>query len=272
MATTRGLESGRIELALAPVWIEADAVRITQIVENLLGNALKHTPVGKRIRVSVRDLGGVAELCVEDDGRGIQSDLLPRVFEAFTQGQQGLDRSTGGLGLGLTLVRRLTELHDGTIEARSGGAGLGSMFIVRLVSRPPPIAAAAGPSGAQTAERPRRLLIVEDNVDARQTLRALLEVLGHEVYEAGDGEAGVAAALELRPDVVLVDIGLPLLDGYEVARRLRAANLTSRLIALTGYGRSEDVQQAAAAGFDTHLLKPAGLQQLRAAIDAMKPD
>jgi signal transduction histidine kinase len=269
LGSARGLQSGRIELALAPVWIDADPVRVAQIVENLVGNALKHTPAGKRIKVWVRDLETVAELCVEDEGFGIRADLLPRVFEPFTQGHQGLDRSAGGLGLGLTLVRRLVELHGGAIEARSGGADRGSAFIVQFPSRTPPMAApVTGESKARTGARPRRLLIVEDNVDARQTLRALLEALGHEVHEAGDGEAGIAAALELRPDLVFVDIGLPRVDGHEVARRLRAAKLTSRLVALTGYGRDVDMQRAKDAGFDDHLLKPATLEQLNAEIDA----
>jgi CheY-like chemotaxis protein len=272
LATTRGLQSGRIELDLAPVWIDADPVRVAQIVENLIGNALKHTPLSKRIRVAVRDLGALAELCVEDEGLGIRADLLPHVFEPFTQGHQGLDRSAGGLGLGLTLVRRLTELHDGTIDARSGGLERGSAFIVRFPSRPSPKAdpVAAG-SERRSNAGPRRLLVVEDNVDARQTLRALLEALGHEVYEAGDGEAGVAAALELRPELVFVDIGLPRVDGYEVVRRLRAAKFPARVVALTGYGRDVDLQRAKDAGFDSHLLKPASLEQLNAEIDAVGP-
>jgi len=269
LTTTRGLPAGRIDVDAHNVWIDADPVRITQIMENLLGNALKHTPAGKRIRVIVRDLGAVAELCVEDEGFGIRPELLPNVFEPFTQGQQGLDRSAGGLGLGLTLVRRLTELHGGTIEAHSGGDNRGSVFKLRFPSRAgPPLGAVPTPGEQALPARPRRLLVVEDNLDARQTLRTLLETLGHEVHEAADGEAGVAAALERRPDLVFVDIGLPRLDGYEVARRLRAAHLRARLVALTGYGRDDDVQRARDAGFDEHLLKPATLEQLRAAIDA----
>jgi len=218
--------------------------------------------------VIVRDIGAVAELRVEDEGFGIRPDLLPIVFEPFTQGQQGLDRSAGGLGLGLTLVRRLTELHGGTVEAHSAGENRGSVFTLRFPSRTrPPLGTAAAASEQAHPERPRRLLVVEDNFDARQTLRTLLETLGHEVHEAADGEAGVAAALERRPDLVFVDIGLPRLDGYEVARRLRAAHLRSRLVALTGYGRDDDVQRARDAGFDEHLLKPATLEQLRAAIE-----
>jgi CheY-like chemotaxis protein len=234
----------------------------------LLGNALKHTPADKRIRVLVRDIGAVAELRVEDEGFGIRPELLPNVFDPFTQGQQGLDRSAGGLGLGLTLVRRLTELHTGTIEAQSGGIDRGSAFTLRFPSRSPPLGAVSAASERVRSDRPRRLLVVEDNVDARQTLRTLLETLGHEVHEAADGEAGVVAALERRPDLVFVDIGLPRLDGYEVARRLRAAKLAARLVALTGYGRDDDVQRAREAGFDEHLLKPATLEQLRAAIEA----
>jgi CheY-like chemotaxis protein len=191
------------------------------------------------------------------------------VFEPFTQGQQGLDRSAGGLGLGLTLVRRLAELHDGTVEAQSGGIDRGSAFVLRFPSRSAPIVAAPAPSlSPAPAAHPKRLLVVEDNVDARQTLRALLEALGHEVDEAADGEAGVATALERRPNLVFVDIGLPRVDGYEVARRLRIAGVHARLVALTGYGRDDDVQRAREAGFDEHLLKPATLEQLRAAIDA----
>ena len=269
LATTRGLAAGRIELTLEAVWIDADPVRFTQIVENLLGNALKHTPVGRHIGVAVRDIGSVAELRVEDEGFGIDAALLPRVFDPFRQGEQGLDRSTGGLGLGLTLVRRLVELHGGTIEAKSEGADRGSLFIARFPSRLPPVEAQSAPVAPRPLEaRPRRVLIVEDNVDARQTLRALLEALGHEVHEAGDGEAGVAAALALEPDLVFVDIGLPRVDGYEVARKLRAAGAALRLVALTGYGRDDDLKRARDAGFDEHLLKPASIARLRAAIDA----
>jgi len=266
LTTARGLTAGRIELELEPVWVDADPVRMTQIVENLIGNALKHTPLGRRIGVAVRDIAGMAELRVEDEGFGIDATLLPRVFDPFRQGEQGLERGTGGLGLGLTLVRRLVELHGGTIEAASDGADRGSVFIARFRSRLAPME--APPQPAQPPEARRRVLIVEDNVDARESLRALLEALGHEVYEAGDGEAGIQAALELNPDLVFVDIGLPLVDGYEVARRLRAANLAVRLVALTGYGRDDDRKRAQEAGFDEHLLKPATTERLRAAIDA----
>jgi signal transduction histidine kinase/ActR/RegA family two-component response regulator len=273
LAAARGLGTDRIELELEPAWVEADPVRIAQIVQNLVGNALKHTPVGQRIRVAVRAVDDLAELRVDDEGLGIRPDLLPNVFEPFMQGQQGLDRSAGGLGLGLTLVRRLTELHGGTVEAHSSGIDRGSAFVVRLPRRAAPIGAGEAASAPGAAPgRARRLLIVEDNADARETLRALLEALGHEVHEAADGEAGVAAALRLRPDVALVDIGLPVLDGYEVGRRLRAAGGAMRLVALTGYGRDDDIRRAREAGFDLHLLKPAGVEELRAAIDGAAPE
>jgi signal transduction histidine kinase/ActR/RegA family two-component response regulator len=255
----------RIDLQLEPAWIDADPDRIDQIVANLVGNALKHTPPGRRIRITVRRAGAEAELRVEDEGAGIPPELLPRIFEPFTQGVQGLERAAGGLGVGLTLVRRLTELHEGTVEAHSGGAGRGSEFIVRLplgtTSRPR--AAVPGPGGPAP---PCRLLIIEDNGDVRVALRVLLESVGQEVYEAADGESGISAASALAPDIVLVDIGLPGLDGYEVARRLRAANPAVGLVALTGYGQPGDHERSSRAGFDAHLVKPVGIERLSAVI------
>jgi CheY-like chemotaxis protein/anti-sigma regulatory factor (Ser/Thr protein kinase) len=271
LTAARGLAAGRIDLDLTEAWIDADTVRITQIVENLVGNALKHTPVDRRVRVVVAARDDVAELRVVDEGLGIRPELLPDVFEPFMQGEQGLDRRTGGLGLGLTLVRRLAELHGGSVEAQSGGADRGSTFIVRLPRRAAPIGAIRETPGGAATMRARRLLIVEDNADARETLRTLLEALGHEVHEAADGEAGVAAVLKLRPDVALIDIGLPVLDGYEVGRRVRAAGGQMRLVALTGYGRDDDIRKALEAGFDEHLLKPAGVEQLRTAIEGAAP-
>jgi len=268
LVATRGLAADRIQLDLQPVWIEADPMRVTQIVENLIGNALKYTPVGRRIHVRLRAVDGVAELQVRDEGFGIPPELLRKVFEPFTQAQQGLARSAGGLGLGLTLVRRLTELHGGTIEARSDGIDRGSTFTLRFRRLPTPDVIRLETEDHSPANRTRRLLIVEDNPDARFALRALLETFGHEVHEANDGEAGVAAARAVRPDVVLIDVGLPRLDGYEVARRVKAEMGGIRLVALTGYGQSEDVQRARDAGFDCHLVKPASAEQLRAAIGA----
>jgi signal transduction histidine kinase/ActR/RegA family two-component response regulator len=266
LTSTGVLTPGRVRLQIQPVWIDADPDRIEQIISNLIGNAIKHTPAERDIRVVVASEGTQALLRVEDEGAGIRAELLPRVFDPFTQGEQGLERATGGLGIGLTLVRRLTELHGGTVEAHSQGTGCGSAFVVRL-----PRSAAPDPAGAeQSREPPRsccRLLVVEDNADARHALRALLEAVGYEVHEAADGESGVAAALKLAPDVVLVDIGLPRLDGYEVARRLKAANPDIRVVAVTGYGRDDDMQRSSQAGFDAHLLKPVSIDRLRAVIE-----
>jgi signal transduction histidine kinase/CheY-like chemotaxis protein len=246
-------------LQTEPVWVGADPARLEQIITNLLVNAAKYTPAGGSINVRVTAEGTEAVLSVEDTGIGISDDLLPRVFELFTQGGRGLDRTEGGLGLGLALVRRLVEAHGGRVEAFSAGPGLGSRFVVSL----PRIGAtgqarssvpvAVAPPGAR-----RRVLIVEDNDDARETLRTLLELAGHEVHEAGDGHAGLAAALRLQPDVVLLDVGLPGLDGFEVARRVKAATTADppRLVAITGYGQPEDRRRAQDAGFEAHLTKP----------------
>jgi two-component system, sensor histidine kinase len=266
------VSTGRIGLALEPAWVDADRDRMRQIINNLLANSIRHTSPDGRIRVAVYVREKEAVLRVEDNGAGIVPELLPHVFEPFRQGKQGLDRNPGGLGIGLTLVQRLAALHGGSVEAHSGGAGLGSAFVVHLPLAAPPTATspAAVAEARGASERPyrhRRLLIVEDNEDARQGLRGLLESRGHEVYEAADGEAGVAAALELMPDVALVDIGLPLVDGYEVARRIKAANPDICLVALTGYGHNEDRQRARDAGFDSHLLKPVSIEHLSLVVE-----
>ena len=262
------LHPGRLQLSLEATWVNADPDRVAQIINNLVGNSIKYTPPEGRIRVAVRSEGNKAVLRVEDQGTGIRPELLPQVFDAFRQGEQGPARPGGGLGIGLTLVRRLTELHGGAVEAHSHGPGRGSIFVVRLprCAEPATDSAAAGRASAPP-NRSYRLLLIEDNLDARQALRMLLETVGHEVHEASDGEAGVAAALRLAPDLVLVDIGLPILDGYEVARRLKAANRNLRLIALTGYGRDEDKKRSQEAGFDAHLLKPVSIDRLRVVLD-----
>ena len=241
----------------AAVWIEADETRLEQILTNLLGNAVKFTPAGGRVTVAVAARGGEAVLSVEDTGAGIPADLLPRIFDLFVQGQTGLHRSAPGLGIGLTLVKRLVDLHGGRIEATSEGPGRGSVFTVRFPLRPAPHDAADAapvPGGARVR---RRVLIVEDNDDARDMLRHLLEQAGHEVYEAADGLTGLDRALALEPDAAVIDIGLPGLDGYEVARRIRAAGRADTLlVAVTGYGQAGDRQRSAEAGFDAHLTKP----------------
>ena len=215
--------------------------------------------------MTVRRDGQDAELQVRDSGIGIPAPLLPRVFDLFMQGDHSLDRSKGGLGIGLTLVRRLIELHGGKVGADSAGEGHGSVFTVRLpaIVRPAAIASAA----ASRAPIPtRRVLVIEDNEDSRQSLLELIRELGHDVHEAAGGLAGVESALALAPDLALVDIGLPGLDGYEVARRLRGHPIGRRvrLVALTGYGLPEDRQRAIEAGFDRHLVKPVDPAQLAA--------
>ena len=240
-----------------PAWVEADAARIEQIVMNLLSNALKFTPPGRGIRITVGIEQGDAVLRVADQGAGISAELLPSVFDLFVQGDLDLDRRLGGLGVGLSLVRRLVELHGGRVEAASDGPGRGSVFTVRL----PALAEAPQTPGKRSeppAGAPRhRILVVEDNADNREMMRILLESAGHEVHDTGDGVSGVEAAVQLAPDTVLVDIGLPGIDGYEVARRIRAKlRDRCRLIALSGYGQQKDCERAFDAGFDDHLLKP----------------
>jgi CheY-like chemotaxis protein/nitrogen-specific signal transduction histidine kinase len=249
----------------APVWIDADETRMEQILGNLLGNALKFTPAGGRITVTVEVDGPEAVLRVEDDGAGVPPDLLPRIFDLFVQGQTTLHRREAGLGIGLTLVRRLVDLHRGRIEAASEGPGRGSAFTVRLpAARPPGDAAAPAPATPRATVR-RRVLIIEDNDDARQMLRHLLDHAGHEVHEAAEGIDGLARALALRPDAVIVDIGLPGLDGYSIARRLRETGPPGvLLVAITGYGQDGDRLRSREAGFDAHLTKPVDPQALDA--------
>jgi CheY-like chemotaxis protein len=209
-----------------------------------------------------------AVLRVEDTGAGIAPDLLPRIFDLFVQGQTGLHRPRPGLGIGLTLVRRLVDLHGGRIEAASEGPGRGSAFTVSLPLAPPPGAAEPPARPTAGARVRRRVLVVEDNDDARQMLRHLLEHAGHEVHEAADGLIGLDRARSLRPDAAVIDIGLPGLDGLELARRIRAAGHADMLlIAVTGYGQPDDRQRSAEAGFDAHLTKPvdpSGLEALLA--------
>jgi CheY-like chemotaxis protein len=201
---------------------------------------------------------------VEDTGSGISADLLPRIFDLFVQSPRVSDRELGGLGVGLTLVRRLVELHGGVVEAASEGRGRGSTFVVRLPGAIDPLAdTLAAPPAAQRA-RSRRILIVEDNADSREVLRHLLRLEGHVVEEATDGPSAVEAILRTRPDVALIDIGLPGLDGYEVARRVRARpeGQDVLLVTLTGYGLEADRQRAREAGFDAHLVKPLDPEKL----------
>jgi signal transduction histidine kinase len=238
----------------APLRVDADPTRLTQIVTNLLDNAAKYTSPGGQIDLVVERDGGHVVLRVRDNGVGIPLDMQGRIFDVFTQVDVPIARSLGGLGLGLSLVRSLTELHGGTVAVTSDGPGRGSEFTIRL---PLGHAEAAPGTAAPKPEGARHVLVIEDNTDAREMLRIALELDGHRVETAADGVSGVETALRVTPDLVLVDIGLPGLDGYAVAQRLRAT-LGDRvtLVALTGYGQSEDRRRTAEAGFDAHLVKP----------------
>jgi CheY-like chemotaxis protein len=258
-----------VKLETQPVWVNVDETRIGQVLDNLLSNAVKCTPAGGSIMMTIRSEGDDAVIRVADTGIGISATLLPRVFDLFVQGERTLDRRKGGLGIGLTLVKRLVEMHGGSVGAFSEGPGRGSVFTVRLprVAVPVEALAAAGPTAAAPLG-PCRVLVVEDSADARQMLRLMLELEGHEVHEAEDGISGLTHALELKPDVAVIDIGLPGIDGWELARRIRATDVGRRmiLVAVSGYGQQEDRRLSQQAGFDTHLVKPVDRDTLNKAI------
>lgn len=259
MQLTGVADRHHLNIVLDEVWIDADATRIEQVVNNLLTNALKYTPADGYIEVRVGRDGEEAILEVRDSGVGIHPALLPKVFDLFVQAERTLDRRAGGLGIGLTLVRRLVELHGGTVSATSSAAG--TVFTVHL----PTVEAAVAivkPTQIPPSRR-RRVGVVEDNEDALDTLRTMLELDGHSVWCATDGINGLASLLENRPDVAVVDIGLPGLTGLEVAKRSRAAGYAGRMIALSGYGHDNYSEQALAAGFDAYLVKPIDADQLR---------
>jgi PAS domain S-box-containing protein len=243
-----------------PVYVYGDRTRLQQITGNLLDNASKYTPSGGSVWLAVEEINDEVLLSVRDNGIGIPPDKLESIFELFTQLDVSMARTDGGLGIGLTLVRRLTEMHGGRVLAHSDGRGNGSEFIVRLRRARPPV---TGHAAAPPAPRSYDILIVEDNAAARETLRFVLELEGHRVEVSAEGLGGVEAAVRQRPDVAFVDIGLPGLDGYEVARRLRAVHGDGvRLFAITGYGQPEDVRRARHAGFDGHLTKPVEVEEV----------
>ncbi|HYG63514.1 MAG TPA: ATP-binding protein, partial [Thermoanaerobaculia bacterium] len=262
-------DSGRsqrhlLEHETSPAWVEGDPARLEQVLINLLENAVKYTPDGGTVRLTVGPEGDDAVARIRDTGIGIEPGMLSRVFDLFVQGEQPLARTGGGLGLGLTLVRRLVEMHGGGVEARSDGAGRGSEFSVRLPLRAPAAAAQPGPALA-AAGSARRVLIVEDNADSREALRLLLELDGHQVAAAEDGPQALELAASFVPDLVLLDIGLPGMDGYEVARSLgrHPERSRMRLVALSGYGQESDVGRSRDAGIDLHLVKPVDPGRLR---------
>jgi signal transduction histidine kinase len=255
--------------------VPGDATRLTQVVCNLLANAARHTPPDARIAIHLRKTATTAELEVEDAGDGIPDDLLQRIFDVFAQGQQSIDRRAGGLGLGLAIVKALVERHGGTVSAASEGPAKGSRFTVRLpLDGGSPLASLPASTPPGTAETPSRILVVDDNADAADMLAMLLQQAGHEVRTAADGESAIARARTWAPDLAVLDIGLPGMDGYELARRLRADPALSglKLVALTGYGRESDRARALSAGFDLHLAKPAEPALLLESIAALLRD
>jgi PAS domain S-box-containing protein len=254
----------RLEIADGPVWIEGDATRLTQVFHNLLENAGKFTNRGGSVCVSLQTAEDQAVIRIADTGSGIDATMLPRLFEPFTQEDRSLDRSRGGLGLGLALAKNLIELHGGTIEAASPGAGHGAEFTIRLPLQAEPGSQREKPQTTPPPRKHLRVLIVEDNRDAAESLRVLLKMFDYDVTVAHTGPEGVAAALRTRPEVVVCDIGLPGMDGFAVAQALRTNPETARarLIALTGYGQERDRELALQAGFDGHLIKPVDPERL----------
>jgi CheY-like chemotaxis protein len=267
-----------VQLPATPLRLEADAMRLEQVIGNLLDNASKFTPAGGVISVRAEREGDTAVLSVSDTGSGIDADMIERVFDLFTQADRSLSRQHGGLGIGLTIVRKLVEQHGGTVECTSGGTGKGSTFTVRLPALPRSARhpASAPEASAPTVKpphaklRPKRILIADDNRDACETLAALLRLSGHTVETALDGPTAVETAQRFQPEVVLLDIGLPQLDGYAVARALRRHPGLERLriIAVTGYADDDTRRRTAEAGFDAHLVKPVELDALARTLES----
>jgi CheY-like chemotaxis protein len=264
-----------VTLPERPVIGRVDPTRLTQVVINLLSNAVKFTPAGGRIMVALEHPSPEQALVrVRDTGIGIDPALLPRVFELFAQVDATASRAEGGLGVGLTLARRLVEMHGGSLTGSSAGSGQGSEFVIRL-----PLSVASEPvplSSERSGQRPargtsRRILVVDDNRDAAESLALLLDVLGHQVQQVHHGDKVVAAAVEFEPDLVLLDIGLPEMDGYQVAAALReqAKLRNTRLVAVTGYGSTEYQERSRAAGFDEHIIKPLEPARLQDLLDAL---
>jgi PAS domain S-box-containing protein len=274
-------ERSRHEITLTlptdPIYLEGDSARLAQVFSNLLTNACKYTEPGGRIQVAAERQGGEVAVSVKDDGIGIPPEMLPHIFEIFTQVDRSPERVQGGLGIGLTLVRQLVELHRGRVVAHSEGPGLGSEFVVRLPAVEGTRAPAPGPAReAPPSSRPRRILVVEDNRDGAESLQRLLLLAGHEIELAYDGLAALEAAERFRPDLVLLDLGLPRLNGYEACRRLRAQpwGKGMRVVALTGWGQEGDRRRTQRAGFDGHLVKPvdpARLEEVLNDLDSAKP-
>jgi PAS domain S-box-containing protein len=264
----------RLALPAAPILVDGDPVRLVQVFGNLLNNACKYTPQGGSIRIAAAVEGEQLVVSVRDDGEGIPPAMLSQIFEMFAQSERTLDRAQGGLGIGLTLVKRLVTLHGGSVEARSGGAGLGSEFVVRL-----PIAAETSPRAAREAPaRPanegsaHRILVVDDYRDSADSLSTLLEWMGHRTRVAYDGMSALEEAEDFRPELILLDIGLPQLNGYDVCRRIRSQpwGREMSVVALTGWGQAEDRRKSAEVGFDAHLVKPVDREALEQVLDSLR--
>ena len=247
------------------LWVDGDPLRLAQALGNILCNAAKYTQRGGRITLSVTAECAEAAIRIRDDGIGIPAERLPLIFDLFTQLDRSGDHPQSGLGIGLALVRRLIEMHGGRVSASSEGAGRGSEFVVRLPLLPQKVQPHEEPPPAPetAASAPRRILLADDNADSVETLGSLLRLLGHEVFSAADGRSALETAARCRPDVALLDIGMPLLDGYEVARQIRAKPWGSKvvLLALTGWGQEADRRRSEEAGFDSHFVKPINLER-----------
>ena len=262
-----------VDLPDEPLALEADAMRLAQVFSNLLNNAAKYTDAGGRIRIAARREDGQAVISIVDNGVGMSAESLASVFDMFVQARLSDQREQGGLGIGLTIARSLVEMHEGTISAHSDGAGTGTRLVVRLplASAVAVEAAARAPAAPPVAASLTRVLVVDDNVDAADSLGAVLQMLGAEVRVVHDGEAALASFSSYRPAVVFLDIGMPVMDGYEVARRMRRCKEArdAKIIALTGWGQERDRENSRAAGFDHHLIKPADLGSLRAVLNSV---
>ena len=253
-------------LTREPLPVRGDATRLVQVFTHLLNNAAKYTPDSGRIEVETMRSGDQAAVHVRDNGTGMDAQLLVKVFDLFAQGDRSLARSGGGLGIGLTLVRRIVQMHGGVVAAFSEGPGRGSEFVVRLPLAQEMLGAAEDASEATPSLPPRRILVVDDNVDAAASLATLLRLEGHETRIEHDGPNTLAIALKWRPDVVLLDIGLPGMNGYQVAEELRERGFHGRLVAVTGYGQEADRARSRDAGFDVHLVKPVDVHTLHLAL------
>jgi signal transduction histidine kinase len=268
------LEAKRHQLVLGmpstPIWVHGDFARLAQVVGNLLNNAAKYTAEGGRIELTASADRGEAVITVRDNGIGIDGELLPHVFELFTQGERTLDRSQGGLGVGLTVVQRLVDLHQGRVEVHSAGIGKGALFRITLpcISEVPQQHPADGAARPAARSGGRRVLVVDDNIDAAESIAVFLRLEGHEVRTVGDGAQALSIAQVFAPHVAVLDIGLPGMSGYEVAKRLRQKGLDAPglLIALTGYGQREDRSRSDEAGFHHHFVKPADPRDIQAVI------